>query len=343
MKLNYPNDINNPTIGQSTSYWVNGDEIEYRDHALTSIAKAYELSHQSQRHFIENSADWQTLKLQLSTQDLFTQCRIHWVQLMKVKVDKFSQDLLPDIIAAASTNQIVVIISSKIMVQQSKAKWFQIISKKTTIFTIPTTKPTIHQAWLKAYISTHSIKITPQAIQMLLEQTVNNPSASKQYLQHIKLLYPNTLVDEKSLHQLLESSALHPSYALGDALLAGETTSVINILKSLKQQSVEAPLLLWTLSKITKELLQYSFQIQKGQGLAQVLKAVWSSKKTLYQGALKRLSYQTLSACLRAEQRLDESIKGIHNLDIQIQIENICFCLCTNNLDHLKEYTYEKH
>lgn len=115
----------------------------------------------------------------------------------------------------------------------------------------------------------------------------------------------NVALDIKDLQAALVSDAQFSVFDLSDAMLAGNSAQVAKIIFQLKATDEPTTLVLWSISKDMRQIMQ----LMDGQD-PQAL-GIWRSKQGLYQQACRRQSKAQTAAWPALLYRCDQAIKGL--------------------------------
>ncbi|MFZ2843253.1 DNA polymerase III subunit delta [Psychrobacter sp.] len=115
----------------------------------------------------------------------------------------------------------------------------------------------------------------------------------------------NVALDISDLQAALVSDAQFSVFDLSDAMLAGNSAQVAKIIFQLKATDEPTTLVLWSISKDMRQIMQ----LMDGQD-PQAL-GIWRSKQGLYQQACRRQSKAQTAAWPALLYRCDQAIKGL--------------------------------
>ena len=129
------------------------------------------------------------------------------------------------------------------------------------------------------------------------------------------LIYPaNTRLNVEHIAQGVEDSTRFDVFNLADACLKGEPSRASRIVNGLKSEGVEAPIVLWALTRELRTLLSLHQHLDQGQSFEHACKSqkpmIFDKRRPSYQKAISRLSMKRLHKLLLMAQRLDLAVKG---------------------------------
>jgi len=108
------------------------------------------------------------------------------------------------------------------------------------------------------------------------------------------------------LYACLQDQSRYNTYDLSDALLNGNLAQSIKIFQYLIASGEPMSLILWSISKEMRLLMQLFEQPQNALQIG-----IWKTKVSLYQQALRRLSPQRFLSWPQLLIRIDAAIKGM--------------------------------
>ncbi len=114
-----------------------------------------------------------------------------------------------------------------------------------------------------------------------------------------------------------------------DSALQGDTDKVNKIFSSLIEDSTPPILIIASLYREIKNLITMSIELKTNQTIDSILNnhRVWQKRKPLITNALKTHSYQMLQKLLLRLGRIDRSLKGMDNLDVYDELQNVVISL----------------
>ena len=118
-----------------------------------------------------------------------------------------------------------------------------------------------------------------------------------------------------------------------DSALRGDTDKVNKVFNSLVDDSTPPVILVSSLYREIKNLVNMSIELKTNQTIESILNnhRVWQKRKPLISNALKKHSYQKLQKLLLRLGRIDRSLKGMDNLDVYDELQNVVIALSGKN------------
>ncbi|WP_110664704.1 DNA polymerase III subunit delta [Salinicola halophilus] len=216
---------------------------------------------------------------------------------------------------ASGSDNVLLLSSQRLDRKAQSSKWFKALDKLGLFVPV---WPVDHQRlvyWMRDRANLHGLNLDWEAARLLGERTEGNLLAADQELKKLALLLPpNARLDVDAIASGVESSARYDVFALTDACLRGERERVVRIVTGLKQEGVEAPVVLWALTRELRILLSIFQHLDQGQSLEHACKAqrpmIPEKRRPGYKQALNRLPQRRLHKLLMFAQRIDLAVKG---------------------------------
>src|SRR5690606_11564583 len=121
-------------------------------------------------------------------------------------------------------------------------------------------------------------------------------------------------LDLETIQQVVADSARFDVFNLTDAMLQGEPQHGLRILHGLKGEGVEAPVVLWAVTRELRSLHNMAQDVARGIPQDKVFASqrppVWDKRKPLLARTLQRHPVKVWESLLRLAQQTDEQIKG---------------------------------
>lgn len=293
--------------------WISGDEPLLTLEAADQVRAAVRAAGVSERlvFHADSSFDWHQLHDANQSMSLFGDR-----QLLEVRLDaKLKDDGRKALVAYASNanpDNILLVQSERIEAAQSKAKWFnQVVD---TGWWLPIWPIERHQlpAWLRQRLQAQNLTIDDDALALLADRVDGNLLAARQEIDKLTLLSDSPSIDLDTVIQSVADSARYDIFDLADAFLNGDLARSQRVLSGLAAEGVEAPIVLWVLSRELRNLVQLGEAQQAGQPLVASFKRlrIFDKRQGPYQQALRRADATHWQRCLVQCSDIDASIKG---------------------------------
>ncbi|MBD3896253.1 DNA polymerase III subunit delta [Halomonas sp. ML-15] len=233
---------------------------------------------------------------------------------------------------ASGSDNVLLLSAGKLDRKQQQSKWFKALDKIGLFVPV---WPVDHQRlgyWMRDRAGRHGLQLDMEAAKLLGERTEGNLLAADQALQKLALLMPpGARLNAEAIASGVDDSARYDVFTLAEACLRGERERVSRIVRGLRQEGVEAPIMLWALTRELRILLSLYQHLDQGQSFEHACKAqkppIFDKRRPAYQQALNRLPLKRLHKLLLFAQRLDLAIKGAAPLPLWDGIHDLALTL----------------
>lgn len=303
-KLLYRNAFD--SIGHAQGIWLlHGDDPLLSQHLLDHARKAWRSQGiERQRIDLSSASDWHDALDALGNLSLFANQMVVEVH-GNHKPDAALQKKLADFAQQPDRNLLLINMDKQDSAAQ-KTKFFQLIENSGTVISLSITDPREQQKLLASIAKNLGLQLSPAAWAELQQHTQNNLLAAQQALLRLASLHPaEQIADVDDLQPALVEQSRFSVFELGDAALLGQAEKVVQILQFLQESAEPPSLVLWTLAKEMKLLMQLQAQPHNAQQLG-----IWANRQGLYQQALRRLKPIDCQDWPHVLRRCDEAIKG---------------------------------
>jgi len=287
---------------------LHGDEPLLAQSLLDQCRQQWkELEIERHRVDLTSSSDWREALAQLDNLSLFS-------NTMALEIHGSHK---PDAAGMASLERymqhygdnILIINMPKQDAAGQKTKFFQLLDANGLVVSLAIQNDKERQVFLNAQAQNFNVQLTSEAWAALLSQTENNLLAAQQALIRLSFLTDaDTMIDVEQLLPALSDQSRYSLFDLSDAALQGNVERTVRILTYLFESGEPDSLILWTISREMRLLIQ--LLEQSNQVNYQAL-GIWSNRQSLYQKAMKRIKQEHTTHWLELLLRCDQAIKGV--------------------------------
>lgn len=324
MKIDYLQALKR--IDGARGAWIlHGQEALLEQNLVDAFRQSWtEQDVERQRYDISSVGDWKNVFNALNSLSLFSQnlaIEVHG----NIKPDASSLKLLKHYLQHNEQN-LLLIIMPKQDSSSLKSAFFQVVEANGVVVALTANYPKERQQILSVEAEKLGIQLDQQAWVWLEQHHEHNLLAAKNSLMRVA----DTFADQKNigiehLNDCLQDQSRYSTFDLSDAMLAGQLGQAIKIFQYLVASGEPYSLVLWTMSKEMRLLMQLFEQPQNALQLG-----IWKTKVSLYQQALRRLNPQQFLNWPQLLLRVDASIKGMSQENpehlIQQCIAEVCGC-----------------
>ncbi|ENU15742.1 DNA polymerase III subunit delta [Acinetobacter lwoffii] len=328
MKLDYLQALKR--VDEARGAWVlHGQEPLLEQNLIDAFRSSWQKQDiERQRYDISSVADWKTVFNALNSLSLFsTQLAIEVHG--NIKPDASSLKLLKSYLQQDSDNLLLVVMPKQ-DASSLKTSFFQVIDANGVNVSLVANYPKDRQQILGIEAEKLGIRLANDAWQWLEQHHEHNLLAAKNSLMRVSDTFAEIdVIQVEHLYACLQDQSRYSTYDLSDALLQGNLSQSIKIFQYLVASGEPMSLILWSLSKEMRLLMQLFEQPQNALQIG-----IWKTKVGLYQQALRRLSPQTFLAWPGLLLRIDASIKGFGHENPEHLVLQAISSICGKPLFH---------
>jgi DNA polymerase-3 subunit delta len=265
---------------------------------------------------VDANFDWQSLQMETQAGSLFADTRMIVVNMPKGSPGrdggKFIQDWC-QFVQTLPPEIVIVLQCARLDSRQIKSKWVIAIESAGLVVQAKPVPINALPNWCQQKALSLNLRLEPEAANLLAERVEGNLLAADQELLKLSLLLPEaSSINVQTILDNVIDQAHYQLFALSSAVLNGQVAYSLQMLMRLRQEGIEAPVILWLLSKELRQLIelaQLSQQFSLGQALKQC--RIWQSKQSEYSNALNRQGLMGWQGLLKSALKVDLMIKGI--------------------------------
>ena len=319
--------------GQLASvYLVSGDEPLQRGDAVDLIRKKARQEGFLNREIlhVEGKFDWNLLRAATLSQSLFAEKNLIELNLPSAKPGRDGSAAIDDVVKQLSSDNVLIIIAGKLDPKSKSTRWYKSIDSKGVVLPVwPLLGRDLNQ-WLVAKLRSKNIQLEPQGVNLLSERVEGNLLAANQEIEKLHVLYGEGQLTTQDILSAVADNARYDVFKLTDSLLAGNIERALQVLSSLREEKLAAPVILWALTREIRLLLSLALAKSQRSGTDTVFRnnRVWDSRKNAYLQTLARGKMDDWKVLMQSCSKADQMIKGAlqgHEWDV---LEKICLGVC---------------
>ena len=305
MKLDYVQALKR--ITEARGAWIiHGQEPLLEQNLLDGFRKSWQQHEvERQRYDISSVNDWKNVFNALNSLSLFSQqlaIEVHG----NIKPDANGLRLLKNYIQQNEHNLLLIVLPKQDS-SSLKSAFFQVVEANGVVVSLTATYPQDRQKILNLEAEKLGIQLDHDAWQWLMQHHEHNLLAAKNSLMRVADTFPDIKqIQIEQLYACLQDQSRYTIYDLSDALLTGNLAQSVKIYQYLLAAGEPDSLILWTLSKEMRLLMQLFEQPQNALQLG-----IWKTKVSLYQQALRRLNPRQFLKWPELLLAIDAAIKGM--------------------------------
>lgn len=305
MKLDYVQALKR--VAEARGAWImHGQEPLLEQNLLDTFRKSWQQQEvERQRYDISSVNDWKNVFNALNSLSLFSQqlaIEVHG----NIKPDANGLKLLKSYIQHNEHNLLLIVLPKQDS-SSLKSAFFQVVEANGVVVPLTATYPQDRQRILSIEAEKLGIQLNNDAWQWLMQHHEHNLLAAKNSLMRVADTFPDIQqIQIEQLYACLQDQSRYTTYDLSDALLAGNLAQSVKIYQYLITAGEPDSLILWTLSKEMRLLMQLFEQPHNAIQLG-----IWKTKVSQYQQTLRRLNPRQFLTWPDLLLRIDASIKGM--------------------------------
>jgi DNA polymerase-3 subunit delta len=305
MKLDYVQALKR--ITEARGAWIiHGQEPLLEQNLLDGFRKSWQQHEvERQRYDISSVNDWKNVFNALNSLSLFSQqlaIEVHG----NIKPDANGLRLLKNYIQQNEHNLLLIVLPKQDS-SSLKSAFFQVVEANGVVVSLTATYPQDRQKILNLEAEKLGIQLDHDAWQWLMQHHEHNLLAAKNSLMRVADTFPDIQkIQIEQLYACLQDQSRYTTYDLSDALLAGNLAQSIKIYQYLIAAGEPDSLILWTLNKEMRLLMQL---FEQPHNAIQI--GIWKTKVSQYQQALRRLNPRQFLLWPELLLRIDAAIKGM--------------------------------
>ena len=328
MKLDYLQALKR--VSDARGAWVlHGQEPLLEQNLMDAFRASWQQREvERQRYDVSSVSDWKNVFNALNSLSLFSTqlaVEVHG----NIKPDASGIKLLKSYLQQDSDN-LLLIIMPKQDSSSLKSSFFQVMDANGVNVSLTANYPRDRQQILSVEAEKLGIKLANDAWVWLEQHHEHNLLAAQNSLMRVSDTFAEIdVIQVDHLYACLQDQSRYSTYDLSDALLNGNLAQSIKIFQYLIASGEPLSLILWSISKEMRLLMQLFEQPQNALQIG-----IWKTKVSLYQQALRRLSPQTFLAWPALLLRVDASIKGLGHENPEHLVQQAIASMCGKTLFH---------
>lgn len=305
MKLDYLQALKR--VDEAQGAWVlHGQEPLLEQNLLDAFRKSWNAREiERQRYDISSASDWKNVFNALNSLSLFSS-QLAIEAHGSIKPDANGLKLLKSYLQQNESNLLLVVMPKQDSASL-KTSFFQTIDANGINVALTANYPKDRQQILAVEAQKLGIKLANDAWQWLEQHHEHNLLAAKNSLMRVADTFPEAeMIQIDHLYSCLQDQSRYTTYDLNDAMLQGNLAQSIKIFQYLIASGEPMSLILWSISKEMRLLMQLFEQPQNALQLG-----IWKNKVSVYQQALRRLNPNCFLYWPALLLRIDAAIKGM--------------------------------
>jgi len=264
----------------------------------------------------DNSFKWDELNGVSNSLSLFSEKKVIDLRVETKTPGKAGSQAIRDYMENPPEDKILLIQTPKLAAAARNAAWVKAIDKQGVVVQVWDLSTPQTMAWISKKMREFNMRATPDAVRLLTERVEGNLLAAFQEINKLQLLFQDntnqseTLIDEEQVLAAVSDSSRFSIFDLSNAVMMGELARVQHIHHNLKEEGVPIQLILWTLSDLSRQLYNASFQLNNGISASQIVAKMPRPRQRPFQVALQRMQRADWQTILKKNSDIDRLSKG---------------------------------
>ena len=283
---------------------------------------------------VDNQFDWSELLASASAMSLFADRQLIELRMPSGKPGDTGGKALSEYAANAPTDNVLLITCNKLESASTRTKWYKSLEEHGASIQCWPVEARDLPRWISGRLNQAGLQADGDALQMLADRVEGNLLAAVQEIEKLRLYADEGRITAETITTAVADSARYDVFGLVDRALQGDAPGSLKMLRGLKAEGTEPPVILWALSRELRSLYQCAEQLQQGNGIERVLQnqRIWDKRKPLIKAALNRLKTTQLRGMIAQANEIDQSIKGMLKKPTWELLEQLVLALCGSQL-----------
>jgi len=242
--------------GLKPVYLISGDEPLQLQEAVAQIRSQAVIAQFSERTvlYVERGFNWGELDMQRQSMSLFAEKKLIELRVGSGKIGSGSKHLLAWA-EAPPEDCLLVVVGDRFERAVLQSGWYQALSKLGVTVEIKPVDSRALPRWLAGRVAAAGMTAQPDALETLAELVEGNLLAATQEVEKMVLLYgEGAMLDRQKVLAAVADSARFELFDLTRALQQRDAAHYLRILAGLKEEGVEATLILWLLAREIRQM-----------------------------------------------------------------------------------------
>lgn len=296
-------------------YLVSGDEPLLLREACDAIRQQARTAGCTERTIfnVDSSFQWSSLLGACMTGSLFSDRQLIELRMPNGKPGDEGSKTLITYCAKPVVENVLLIITGKLDSATQKSKWFTTLEAGGVVVQVWPLEPRQLPAWVAQRMRDKGMQPSQEAAEMLATRVEGNLLACAQEIEKLHLLHGSVAIDADQVMAGVADSSRFDIYGLADSALAGDAARAARILDRVREEGVDAILVLWALVREIRALAIMAAAHQNGAKIDACIakQGVWEKRKPLIRQALVRQKSDAWQAMLQHASLIDRIIKGV--------------------------------
>ncbi len=299
-----------------TIFFVSGDEPLQMMEATDQIRQAAQSGGYDERDIISfegGKVDWSALTAASIELSLFSQKKLLDVRLSGSSPGAKGSKAIRDYLGKIPDDKFLLLQTGKLDKSSRNSAWVKALDKHGVMIQVWDLSPAQTLAWVAKRMRNNGLQPTQEAVRLLTERIEGNLLAADQEIKKLVLLFGQKEVDVDQVMKVVADSSRFSVFDLSDAVLLGDLRRLHHVLSILREEGIPLPLVLWSISTLSRQLHDICYRIKLGESELQAMQVVGfipQARKVLFPQAIRRLNHANWSHILQQNFVIESMSKG---------------------------------
>ncbi len=295
-------------------FFLSGEEpLQMMEAADVIRSSAYQLGYKEREILqVDSSFNWNSLLQSSCALSLFSEKKILDLRLSNATPGIKGSKVLRDYLSNPPPDKVLLIQTDKLDARSKNAAWVKALDDAGVMVQVWKLSPAQTLGWITKRLRQYHLQPTQDAVRFLSERIEGNLLAAAQEITKLQLLYGQGEIGLEQIQASVSDSSRFSIFDLSDAVMIGNGQKIQHVLHHLQQENVAIPLVLWTLSNLSRQLYNACFQLQQGINEATIVRQIPYPQQKNFKIALQRLKYnKDWPTVLAKNAEVDQLSKGL--------------------------------
>ncbi|MEE9303538.1 MAG: DNA polymerase III subunit delta [Thiotrichaceae bacterium] len=301
-------------------FFISGNEPLQMMEATDQIRQAAQMQGYDERDIISfegGKADWSVLTAASIELSLFSQKKMLDVRLLGSSPGAKGSKAIRDYLENIPEDKVLLLQTGKLDKSSRNSAWVKALDKYGVMIQVWDLSPAQTLAWVAKRMRNSGLQPTQEAVRLLTERIEGNLLAADQEIKKLVLLFgqksEQSPVDVDQVMQVVADSSRFSVFDLSDAVLLGDIKRLHHMLDILREEGTPLPLILWSISTLSRQLHDMCYRITLGESESQAMQVagfIPQARKALFPQAIRRLKQADWSYILQQNFIIESMSKG---------------------------------
>jgi DNA polymerase-3 subunit delta len=274
-------------------FFLSGDEPLQMMEAADAIRLAAQQQGYTEREIfqVDNKFNWHYLLQSSSALSLFGEKKILDLRLSNAKPGMIGSKVLREYVSNPPSDKVLLIQMNKLDFRSKQAVWVKALDAAGVMIQIWKLSPQQTLTWVNRRLQQYGLRVNQDAVRFLTDRIEGNLLAGAQEINKLQLLYSEEEIGLEQMQASVSDNSRFNIFDLSDAVMLGDSQRIQHILHSLQEEDTPIPLILWTLSNLSRQLYEACYQLKNNGSQAAIMRNIPYPQQKNFQIALQRLKY----------------------------------------------------